>query len=129
MRKFILAIVATVFSLTLSTGALAGNILFDPLGTSGANGGPINTLEFARGNGLAVNGVTAVQNFLANQNDGGSRDTTTEFFYQATLATATVDGNNNVLPASSVFTVVAAITETVVSTESSATLESLILTW
>lgn len=89
----------TLAALAYANVANAANILFDGDGLGGSvTPGLVNQFDYGVGNGLAVGGVTAVNNWVANEADGGSRPTDFDFFFQTTLATASVQpGGPNVL--------------------------------
>lgn len=109
-----------LFALTVAlvSGSVeAGTILFNPNGTGLGGSSPINEFEYSRGNALAVGGISAVGNFISNRDFGTNLDTSFELYFQTTIATATISGNQttNALPPNvGQFTVVGAVTETVV---------------
>lgn len=104
----------------------ASVIRFDPDGDApSANGIDIDTFDWAPGNGLAVNGNTAISNFLL-----GSGSTTFDYFYQAKLANLQL-GGANVTPANlgpggaNELTLVAGISQTITFANGTTTVSSL----
>jgi len=81
----------------LTTYAAPVALQFDPTGTGNAGSAvSVSTIDQTVGNALALNGNTAVNNFLANKVDQGNRDTGFTLYYQANLGTL-LDANADIV--------------------------------
>lgn len=91
-----LANLTAAVSLALAAPIVAqGALLFDPDGAAGPLGTyAIDRFDWNPTSILADNGTQAVLNFLANAQDGGTRDTTFWVYSQAKLSTGQLNNTN-----------------------------------
>lgn len=123
MKTKLLMMFAVVGVTLLSSSAfgLVDNFTFDPDGVPGGLA-PIpqtKTFDWAVDNALAVGSSTAINNFVLNAGDGGTRPTTFNLYYQARLSGLFNVSGGNVTPAGTgtvrEYTIVAGFQENVIA--------------